>query len=199
VAPQAVSDSLVSVNLDKLKEWGNKIVLFVGRITLQKGPDYFVRVADRVLRFNPKVYFIMVGSGDMEGQVLRLAAASGVADRFLFPGFLRGDDLDRIYQAADLYVLPSVSEPFGITPLEALSHGTPVLISKQSGVSEVLNHALKTDFWDIDEMTNQIVAVLEHPALGQTLSQHGREEVRHLTWDAAAQKCLESYNKLTPP
>ncbi len=196
VSSKSSPDTMVGVNLDKLKEWGNKIVLFVGRITLQKGPDYFVRVAERVLKFNPKVYFIMVGSGDMEGQVLRAVAQSGVADRFLFPGFLRGEELDRVYQAADLYILPSVSEPFGITPLEALSHGTPVLISKQSGVSEVLNHALKTDFWDIDEMTNQILAVLDHPSLHQTLATNGRDEIKHLTWDVAAQKCLASYDKV---
>ncbi|MBI2099861.1 MAG: glycosyltransferase family 4 protein [Candidatus Vogelbacteria bacterium] len=182
--------------LDKLKEKGNKIVLFVGRITLQKGPDYFVKVAERVLQFNPKVYFVMVGSGDMEGQVLQAAAASGVASHFLFPGFLRGEELDRMYQAADLYLLPSVSEPFGITPLEALANGTPVLISKQSGVSEVLSHALKVDFWDIDEMTNQILAVLNHPELHQTLSANGQDEVRHLTWSAAAGKCLDCYDKL---
>src|SRR3989344_4528008 len=118
-----------------LKQAGEKIVLFVGRITLQKGPDYFVRAAKRVLEVEPKVYFIIAGSGDMEGQTLREAAALGIADRVIFTGFLRGPELDALYQSADLYVLPSVSEPFGITPLESLVNGTPVIISYQSGVA----------------------------------------------------------------
>ena len=182
--------------LDALKAAGNKIVLFVGRITLQKGPDYFVRLAERVLAHQPNCFFVMVGAGDMEGQVIRLAAELGVADRFLFPGFLRGDELNQIYRAADLYILPSVSEPFGITPLEALAVGTPVLVSKQSGVAEVLNHALKVDFWDIDEMASQVLSVLEHPVLREALAQNGEREARAVTWSRAAQKCLAIYQAL---
>ena len=182
--------------LAALKRAGEKIVLFVGRITLQKGPDYFIRAARRVLELEPKTYFIVAGSGDMEGQTLREAAALGIADRVIFTGFVRGQELDALYQSADLYVLPSVSEPFGITPLESLVNGTPVIVSYQSGVAEVLRHALKVDFWDTEELANQIIAVLRHPALYQTLKQYGGEEVKKVTWTAAAAKCLDLYHRL---
>lgn len=182
--------------LAALKRAGEKIVLFVGRITLQKGPDYFIRAAKRVLELEPKVYFIIAGSGDMESQVLREAAALGIADRVIFTGFVRGAELDALYQSADLYVLPSVSEPFGITPLESLVNGTPVIISYQSGVAEVLRHALKVDFWDTEELANQIITVLRHPSLHRTLKQYGGEEVRQVTWTAAAEKCLGLYHSL---
>ena len=202
VVHNGVSDAArpagVSGGLKRLKEAGNKIVLFVGRITLQKGPDYFVRVAKKVLEFEPKVYFMMVGAGDMLPQVMETAAYCGIADRVIFTGFLRGAELDEVYQAADLYVLPSVSEPFGITPLEALVQGTPVIVSKQSGVSEVLNHALKVDFWDIDEMTNKIVSVLRYPPLHKTLALQGQQEVGRITWPEAARKCLDIYRQLVP-
>ncbi len=183
-------------NLEKLKSAGNNLILFVGRITLQKGPDYFVQVAKQVLEYKPNTYFVMVGSGDMQGSVMQLVAQLGISDKFLFPGFLRGEELDSVYQVADLYILPSVSEPFGITPLESLANGTPVLVSKQSGVSEVLSHALKVDFWDIDEMTNQILAVLDHQSLKETLRQYGQEQVKQITWTEAARKCLEFYQSL---
>ncbi len=184
--------------LEALRAAGKKIILFVGRITLQKGPDYFVWTAKRVLEHEPETYFVMVGTGDMSGQVIQLAAALGIADRFFFPGFLRGGELERLYRSADLYILPSVSEPFGITPLESLACGTPVMVSKQSGVSEVLSHALKVDFWDVDEMTNQILAVLRHASLRQTLADYGREEVKRATWTEAARKCLQVYHTFVP-
>ncbi|MEA1929321.1 MAG: glycosyltransferase family 4 protein [Patescibacteria group bacterium] len=183
-------------SLEKLKKAGNKIVLFVGRVTLQKGPDYFVRMAKRVLEFEPKTFFVVVGSGDMLGQTMSLAASLGIADRFIFPSFLRGAELNRIYQAADLYILPSVSEPFGITPLESLANGTPVMISKQSGVAEVVSHVLKVDFWDVDEMANQILAVFRHDTLKETLTEYGRQEVANVTWAKAAKKCVDFYKQL---
>lgn len=182
--------------LKKLRAIGNKIVLFVGRITLQKGPDYFVWAAKKVLAYEPKTLFVVVGSGDMEGQMVRLASELGISDRFIFPGFLRGQELNQIYQSADLYVLPSVSEPFGITPLESLANGTPVLISKQSGVAEVLTHALKVDFWDIDETANQILAVLQHSVLKEALTTYGQQELPRISWAEAARKCLAVYNNL---
>ena len=129
--------------LRALKDLGYKIVLFLGRITLQKGPEYFIRSAKRVLDINPKVVFLVVGSGDMQNAMMGEAASLGILDKVLFTGFLRDEEKDRIYQTADLYVVPSVSEPFGITPLEAIANHTPVLISKQSGATEVLNHVLK--------------------------------------------------------
>src|SRR4030042_6639819 len=152
----------LSPALTAFKDLGYKVVLFLGRITLQKGPEYFVRAAKVVSQYYPKVIFIVTGSGDMEGFMISEAARMGILDKFGFTGFLRGDDKDRIYQSADLYVLPSVSEPFGITALEAIVNGTPVLVSKQSGVSEILKNALKVDFWDIDEMANKILAVLSY-------------------------------------
>lgn len=182
--------------LSALKKAGNKIVLFVGRLTLQKGPDYFVRMAKRVLEYRKNVYFVVAGAGDMDRKIMQEAAYLGISDRVLFTGFLRDEELARTYRAADLFVMPSVSEPFGITPLEALLHGTPVLISKQSGVSEILSNALKADFWDIDEMTNKIIAVLDHESLRTSLQANGGEEVTHHGWQEAAAKCFDLYRSM---
>jgi len=158
-----------------------KIVLFLGRVTMQKGPEYFLRAAKKVVDKFKKVRFIMAGSGDMITRCVEEAAALGIGRYVTFTGFLQGDDVDKVFAMADLYVMPSVSEPFGIAPLEALSHNVPVIISKQSGVSEVLTHALKVDFWDTDEMANKILAVLRHKPLQKTLRQHGQIELRNRT------------------
>lgn len=173
----------------------DKIVLFLGRITMQKGPEYFIAAAKRVLEKVPEAKFIMAGAGDMEVRMIEMAAQLGIGNRVLFAGFLRGADVDRAYRMADCYVMPSVSEPFGIAPLEAIRAGAPVIISKQSGVSEVLTHALKVDFWDIDEMANKIAAVLKYPPLGQTMREHGSFELRKLTWDQAAEACERAYER----
>jgi glycosyltransferase involved in cell wall biosynthesis len=173
----------------------DKIVLFLGRITMQKGPEYFIGAAKRVLEKYEDVKFVVAGSGDMATRMIELAAHMGIGHKVLFTGFLRGRDVDRIFRMADCYVMPSVSEPFGIAPLEAIDAGVPVIISKQSGVSEVLTHVLKVDFWDTDEMANKIVAVLRHPPLSATLRHHGSFELRRLTWEGAAQKCVESYRR----
>lgn len=182
--------------VQQLKKAGKKIVLFVGRITLQKGPDYFVQVARRVSEYMDNVYFVVSGSGDMEGRMIEDAARSGIADKFIFTGFLRGDELDSIYRSADLYIMPSISEPFGIAPLEAVQQGSPTLISRQSGVSEVLSHSLKADFWDIDDMTSKVVGVLEHGSLQRTLREFSMREALKINWKEAAQKCILLYNKL---
>ena len=174
--------------LRALKASGYSLVLFLGRITLQKGPDYFLRAAKRVLERNPKVMFIVSGSGDMEQSAMEMSARLGIGGNVIFTGFLQGAERHEVYAAADLFMMPSVSEPFGITPLEAMRLGTPVLISKQSGVSEIVNHALKADFWDIDEMANQILSLLNHPSLRQTLSTYGISEANTITWAQAAQK-----------
>ena len=174
-----------------------KIVLYFGRITHQKGPEYFIRAAKRVLEHLDNVKFVVAGSGDMARHMIEMAANLGIGNRVLFTGFLRGDDIKRVFSLADLYVMPSVSEPFGIAPLEAMSHDVPVLISKSSGVSEVISHALKVDFWDIEDMADKIIAVLRHPTLSQTLQQHGSFEVRRLTWDGAAKKCEQIYREVT--
>ncbi|MBK8914154.1 MAG: glycosyltransferase [Phycisphaerales bacterium] len=171
-----------------------KIVLFMGRITMQKGPEFFLAAAKRVLEVEQNVRFIMAGSGDMAKRMIELAESMGIGDRVTFTGFLRGADVHRVFQMADLYVMPSVSEPFGIAPLEALSNDVPVLISKQSGVAEILTHALKVDFWDVDEMANKIVAVLRHPPLRNTLREHGSFEIRQLSWTDSAARCLEVYS-----
>jgi glycogen synthase len=172
-----------------------KIVLFLGRITMQKGPEYFLAAAKKVLDVMDNVKFVMAGSGDMIRRTIEMAAAMGIGHKVLFTGFLRGGDVEKIFKMADLYVMPSVSEPFGIAPLEAMSHDVPVIISKQSGVSEVLTHALKVDFWDINEMANKIIAVLRHPPLASTLRQHGSFEVNRLSWTDAAKACVNVYQQ----
>jgi len=176
-----------------------KIVLFLGRITMQKGPEYFLRAAKKVLDVVPNVRFIMAGSGDMIKSSVEMAAGLGIGHRVLFTGFLRGPDVERVFRMADLYVMPSVSEPFGIAPLEALSNDVPVLISKQSGVSEILRHALKVDFWDVDEMANKIIAVLRHNSLHRTLREQGSIEVRKLSWIDSARHCLSVYEHALHP
>ncbi len=170
-----------------------KIVLFLGRITMQKGPEYFLQAAKRVLEKVDNVKFVMAGSGDLMHRSVEMAAGLGIGNKVLFTGFLRGDAVRKIYKMADLYVMPSVSEPFGIVPLEALENDVPVIISKQSGVSEVLVHALKVDFWDVQEIANKIVAVLKYPPLQMTLRNYGNFEVRRLRWKDAAQKCKNIY------
>jgi glycosyltransferase involved in cell wall biosynthesis len=181
---------------DTMIKRDEKIVLFLGRITMQKGPEYFLYAAKKVLEVMDNVKFVMAGSGDMMYRAIELAAQLGIGGKVLFTGFLRGGDVRRIYQIADLYVMPSVSEPFGIAPLEALDNDVPVIISKQSGVSEVLRHALKVDFWDINEMANKIVAVLKYPPLQMTLRNHGNFEVRKLRWRDAARNCLRVYQEM---
>ncbi len=176
-----------------------KIVLFLGRITMQKGPEYFLQAAKKVLQIMSNVKFVMAGSGDLMHRAIEMAAELGIGQKVLFTGFLRGEDVRKIYKMADLYVMPSVSEPFGIAPLEALDNDVPVIISKQSGVSEVLVHALKVDFWDVNEIANKIVAVLKYPPLQMTLRSHGNFEVRKLRWKDAAVKCAKIYEGLLVP
>ena len=174
----------------------DKIVLFLGRITMQKGPEYFLAAAKKVLEVIKNVKFIMAGNGDMMNRTIELAARLGIGSKVLFTGFLRGEDVRKAYQMADLYVMPSVSEPFGIAPLEALQSNVPVLISKQSGIAEVLVNALKVDFWDIREMADKIVAVLRHPSLQQTLKKNGSSEVVKFRWEDSAAKIKKIYEQL---
>ncbi|MDP7289943.1 MAG: glycosyltransferase family 4 protein, partial [Phycisphaerae bacterium] len=171
-----------------------KIVLFLGRLTLQKGPEYFLEAARKVIGRFQNVRFIIAGGGDMIDRCVKLAADMKIGRYVTFTGFLRGDDVARVFKMADLYVMPSVSEPFGIAPLEAISHDVPVIISKQSGVSEILTHALKVDFWDTDEMANKILAVLRHDPLQRTLRQHGQIEVQKLSWLDSAKKLSKIYH-----
>ncbi len=176
-----------------------KIVLFLGRVTMQKGPEYFLSAARKVLDVMDNVRFIIAGSGDMIRRTVELAVNMGIGHKVLFTGFLRGDDVAKVYKMADVYVMPSVSEPFGIAPLEALSHDVPTIISKQSGVSEVLKHVLKVDFWDIDEMANKIIAVLRHPPLRDMLKQHSTVELRKFSWFDSARQCVKVYESAGRP
>jgi len=173
-----------------------KTILFLGRITMQKGPEYFLLAAKRTLEVVKNVRFIMAGSGDMFYRMVNLAAELGIGHKVHFPGFLQGDDVDRMYRMADLYVMPSVSEPFGIAPLEAITCDVPVMISKQSGVSEVLGNVLKVDFWDIDEIANKMIAVLRYPALPKTLRQNGSAEVKKFNWTDSAKGCIDVYKSV---
>jgi glycosyltransferase involved in cell wall biosynthesis len=152
--------------------------------------------AKKALEIDPNIKFIVAGSGDMEKFMIEKAAEFGIADKVLFTGFLRGKDIDKVYQMADLYIMPSVSEPFGITPLEAMRNNTPVIISKQSGVSEVISHCLKVDFWDIDQIVNKMLGVLRYKELSDTLKHHGSLEVRKFDWNIPAKKCMEVYRKV---
>lgn len=171
------------------------IVLFLGRMTMQKGPDYFLKMAKRVLSKMQNVKFVMAGDGDMMQQIIRMAVELDIERHVLFSGFLKGSEVARAYSSADLYVMPSVSEPFGIAPLEAIRHGAPVLISKQSGVSEVIKNALQVDFWDVEEMANKVLAVLQYPSLKNTLREHADKEVQRLSWFEQAKHIIASYLK----
>ncbi len=172
------------------------IVLFLGRVTFQKGPDYFLEAAARVIKVEPRVKFVMSGSGDMFPKMVERAARLGLARHIHFTGFLRGSDVERMYAMADIYVMPSVSEPFGISPLEALALDTPVIVSRQSGVSEILHNALKVDFWDVQDMANKILALLRYPALARQLTEDGREELAMFRWDFRGKLVRDVYEEL---
>jgi len=174
----------------------DKIVLFLGRVTLQKGPDYFIEAAKKVLDVDPNVKFVLAGTGDMLPRMIERAADLGIGHKVLFPGFVNQAQGAQLYKMADVFVMPSVSEPFGIVPLEAMSHGTPVIISKQSGISEVLKHALKVDFWDVNDIANKIIAALTYATLHQELKQHGSVEVRRFNWENTAGEVQQLYQEL---
>ena len=173
-----------------------KIVLFTGRITAQKGPEYFVQMAHKVLEKRKDVKFIMGGTGDMFRRTVDLATNLGIADRFMFTGFFTPDQAQSLYASADCYVMPSVSEPFGIVPLEAMEYGAPAIISKTSGVAEVASHTLKVDFWDIHQMANNVLAVLNYPALKETLGRNGQQQVAAMNWTRPVGQCINVYNQL---
>jgi glycogen(starch) synthase len=173
-------------------------VLFLGRITYQKGPEFFVRAAEQVLQKNSNVRFVMAGWGDLAPGIIEIVAERRLGTKIHFTGFLRGDQVDNAYRMSDLYVMPSVSEPFGLTALEAIQYRLPVIMSKTAGVGEVLRDgALKIDFWDVNKMADQIVSVLKNPSLAEGLCTHALNEIRNLTWDAAARKCLSVYNEVS--
>ena len=160
---------------------------------MQKGPEYFVEAAYKVLQKMDNVRFVMAGSGDLMEDMIKQVARLKISDKFHFTGFLKGDDVYRMYLMSDLYIMPSVSEPFGISPLEAVQSNVPVIISKQSGVSEVIDNAIKVDFWDVDAMADAIYGVLNYNAIANLLKNRSKQEVNHLTWDKVATKVKEIY------
>jgi glycosyltransferase involved in cell wall biosynthesis len=174
----------------------DKVVTFLGRITMQKGPEYFVEAAHQVLQKTQNVRFVMAGSGDMMNAMIDLAAKRGIADRFHFTGFLKGRQVHEMLAESDVYIMPSVSEPFGISPLEAMQVGTPSIISKQSGCAEILTHAIKTDYWDIDAMADAIYAIVKNPAMHKSLQVLGRNEVNNIRWQDAGLKVRGIYESV---
>ena len=173
-----------------------KVVTFLGRITMQKGPEYFVEAAARVLEKTNGVRFVMAGSGDMMNKMIDLVAKRGIADKFHFPGFMRGRQVQEMLAESDCYIMPSVSEPFGISPLEAMQVGCPSIISYQSGCAEILSHAIKTDYWDIDAMADAIYGIVKYPALYKSLSELGKKEVNNIKWSDAGLKVRAIYDKV---
>ena len=178
------------------KGFDEKVVTFLGRITMQKGPEYFIEAAYKVLQVMDNVRFVMAGSGDMMERMIRRAAALKITDRFHFTGFLKGADVFTMLDMSDVYIMPSVSEPFGISPLEAMQSNVPVIISKQSGVAEILTHAVKTDFWDIDAMADAIYGILNYPAMANMFIKNGKEEVIRLKWDNSARHVRDIYYRV---
>lgn len=181
----------------KEKAVPEKIVTFLGRVTFQKGPEYFVEVAKKVLEKDDHVRFVIAGDGDRMPRVIERVAELGISDKFHFTGFLKGEDINKMYGMSDVYVMPSVSEPFGISPLEAIQAGVPVVISRQSGVSEVLEYAIKVDFWDIDAMADAIYGLLHYPPLADFLAANGSREIKNLKWEYVGGKILTLYQQLT--
>lgn len=185
-----------SVRLNHKIKGKDKVVLFAGRMTLQKGPEFFIEAAKKALEVMPNIKFIMAGSGDMFGRMIDKVASYGLSDRFIFTGFYNRDEAEKLFSMADCFVMPSVSEPFGIVPLEAIAKGTPTIISKQSGISEVLKHTLKVDFWDVCEMASKMVAVLRYPELHSELREKALSELPNFSWDKPSKKCIALYDSM---
>jgi glycosyltransferase involved in cell wall biosynthesis len=178
------------------RNFNDKVVTFLGRVTMQKGPEYFIEAAYLVLQKMKNVRFVMAGSGDMLHRMIWRVATLKIGDRFHFTGFLKGDDVQHMFALSDVYVMPSISEPFGISPLEAMQSNVPVIISRQSGVSEILRHAIKVDFWDTQAMADAIYGILKYEGLPNMFKKHARQEVDNLKWEDSALKVKEVYNSL---
>lgn len=192
----AVEPGMEKQPVEIKKNLDDKVVTFLGRITYQKGPEYFMEAANKVLKSRDGVRFVMAGSGDLLKRMIRRAARLGITEKFHFTDFLRGPDVDYMFALSDVYVMPSVSEPFGISPLEAMRSNVPVIISKQSGVSEILKHAIKVDFWDVDAMADAIYGLITYDSLSRFFIEYGRDEVDELKWENAASVIKANYEKV---
>jgi glycosyltransferase involved in cell wall biosynthesis len=190
------NDSNLSQELKKLKSLGYQLVLFVGRLTRQKGVDYLLKAAKDIIQKNPKTLFIFSGSGDMERQLIQQTAELEVSENVIFTGWLGKEGLKSLYQMADLFVMPSVSEPFGLVAAEAALHKTPVILSRTSGAMEVLKSTLATEFWDTDKLSNLIFHVLKYKGLKKTLAKKVYKEAKILSWDSSARKIVRIYENL---
>jgi glycosyltransferase involved in cell wall biosynthesis len=193
-AVEPLSTEIEAINSKKGTK--DKVVTFLGRITMQKGPEYFVEAAARVLKKADNVRLVMAGSGDMMNQMIRLAAQRGISDKFHFTGFMKGNQVYEVLKSSDVYVMPSVSEPFGISPLEAMQCGVPTIISKQSGCAEILNKAIKTDYWDIEAMADAMYSIITYPGMAEYLKEEGKKEVDNITWEDAGLKVRKIYNSV---
>lgn len=174
----------------------DQIVLFLARLTAMKGANYLLQAAQKVIKVMPKTKFLFVGDGELLETLVEMSVELGISHKVTFTGFLTHDQVDKAYSKADVFVMPSIAEPFGLTPLEAIRNGTPVILSKQSGVSEVLQNVLKVDFWDTDEMANKLIAVLKHGVLSEELSNNSKRDLENLNWDTQSRKVMDLYNKL---
>jgi glycosyltransferase involved in cell wall biosynthesis len=191
----------IETQSNEAEDWKNrsgkeKIVTFLGRITIQKGPEYFVDVARMVIQRMKNVHFVMAGNGELRNRILELSVKYGISDRFHFTGFLNGSEVSEMLHRSDLFIMPSVSEPFGIVPLEAMQANVPVIISIQSGVSEVIRNVVKTDFWDVHAMADAVHGILKHKKLSKVMITEGKQEVRQLNWIKPAQQIKQVYQNL---
>ena len=184
------------IDIVQKKKPKEELVTFLGRITMQKGPEYFVEAAALALKRTKDVRFVMAGSGDMMEQMIRLVADRGIADKFHFPGFMKGKEVYEVLKASDVYIMPSVSEPFGISPLEAMQCSVPTIISKQSGCAEILDKCIKTDYWDIHAMADAIYGICTYPALYEYLRDEGKREVDQIVWEAVGLKVRQIYESI---
>ena len=191
-AVEPLSPEILAIQ-DK-KGVNDKVITFLGRITMQKGPEYFVEAAAKVLAKAPNARFVMAGSGDMMNQMIRLAASRNISDRFHFTGFMKGKQVYEVLKASDVYVMPSVSEPFGISPLEAMQCDVPTIISKQSGCAEILDYAIKVDYWDIEALADAMYSIITYPAMHEFLKVEGKREVDNIKWEYAGQKVRRIYD-----
>jgi glycosyltransferase involved in cell wall biosynthesis len=194
-AVEPLNDEIMAIKPRRIT--GEKIITFLGRITMQKGPEYFVEAAASVLKKTKNVRFVMAGSGDMMHEMIRLAARRGISDRFHFTGFLKGRQVYEMLKSSDVYVMPSVSEPFGISPLEAMQCGVPSIISRQSGCAEILDSAVKVDYWDIEAMADAMYSIVTYPAMYEHLRTEGKKEVDAITWEDAAMKVRRIYDSVS--